>query len=298
MKSIQCALCGRDQKIIVLYNSTLKIKKVNYQTFSARRIPDRTHYRLVKCLNCGLIFSNPIFNQKKINSLYFESDFNYDCESKYLRKTYFNYFKKYLLRNGSKNNKILEIGCGNGFFLEELRKNGLRKAYGVEPGKSSVDKAESDIRENIKISVLRRGLFPKETFDIICCFHTLDHVVDPNKFLEEVYRLLKKRGKIFFIVHNTNGLSVKLLKEKSPIFDIEHIYLFNSKNLKKIFSVNKFSDLKVVSIKNKYPLNYWLKLLPMPYLLKVNILKLLNLTKIGLLPISLNAGNIGIVGNK
>ena len=109
---------------------------------------------------------------------------------------------------------------------------------------------------------------------------------------------MKRNGKIFFIVHNTNGLSVKLLKEKSPIFDIEHIYLFNSKNLKQIFEQNKFNDSLVLDVKNTYPIRYWLKLFPLNIFLKNKLIKLLELLKLDLITVKLNAGNIGIVASK
>lgn len=298
MKNIKCAVCKEKEKTIVLYDQNFSLDKINEKTFSARRLPDRTHYRLVRCTRCGIIFSNPILSLDRINSLYFKSDFNYDCESGYLKKTYFKYFKKYLLTQDVKSKKILEIGCGNGFFLQELKDNGIKNVYGIEPGKSSVEKSRVSIKNNIKIDILRYGLFPKESFDIILCFHTLDHIPDPNKFLEIAYSLLKKEGKIFFIVHNTNGLSVKLLNEKSPIFDIEHIYLFNNKNLKQIFEHNKFKTSQVFDISNTYPIRYWLRLFPLNIYLKNNLIKLLEWFKLDSIKIKLNAGNIGIVANK
>jgi len=298
MIDTKCAICGNNKNTKVLYKETLNIKKINSKIFSARRTPDKIHYRFLKCEKCGLIFSNPVMEKEKMNLLYSKSEFTYKTEAEYLKKTYFKYFKKYLLKNNFKKIKVLEIGCGNGFFLEELVKNGFKNVYGVEPGKASVGKARWDIKKNIQISILKKGLFPKESFDVVCCFHTLDHIIEPNKFLEEVSNLLKKKGKVFFIVHNTNALSAKFLGEKSPIFDIEHVCLFNPKNLKKIFYKNRYTDLKVFNISNTYPLQYWLKLFPMSHLLKINILKLFNIIKLGLFPISLNAGNIGIVGSK
>lgn len=298
MKSIKCAICKGKEKTVVLYNQNFSINKIDEKTFSARRLPDRIHYRLVKCTRCGLIFSNPILNLNKINSLYFKSDFNYNSESEYLKKTYLKYFKKYLSTKNIKCKKILEIGCGNGFFLEELRKNGMDNVYGIEPGMESVRKANIRIKKNIKVDILKKGLFPKESFDIILCFHTLDHIPEPNKFLEVAYSLLKKEGKIFFIVHNTNGLSVKLLNEKSPIFDIEHVYLFNNLNLKQIFTQNKFKNPQVFDIYNTYPLRYWLRLFPLNVFLKNKLIMLLERFKLDLIKIKLNAGNIGIVADK
>ncbi len=298
MKYIKCAICKNNEKTEVLYDQSFSLKKINAKTFSARRTPDRTHYRLVKCKNCELIFSNPILNEEKIDSLYLKSGFNYDCESEYLKKTYFKYFKKYLQVQDIKNKKILEIGCGNGFFLEELKKNGIKNVYGIEPGQESVKKANAKIKNNIKVDILRKTLFPKSSFDIILCFHTLDHIPDPNEFLKIAYDLLKKNGKVFFIVHDTNGLSVKLLKEKSPIFDIEHIYLFNKGNLKQFFEQNKFKNSKVFDIKNTYPIRYWLKLFPLNNFFKNKSIKILELLKLDLIAIRLNAGNIGIVAEK
>src|SRR3972149_6180080 len=74
------------------------------------------------------------------------------------------------------------------------------------------------IRKEIKINIFDRKLFNKNTFDIILCFHTLDHVVDPNLFLKDVNLLLKKKGKVLFVVHDTDALSAKLFGQKSPIF--------------------------------------------------------------------------------
>lgn len=298
MRKTLCAICGNNKNTKVLFESTLGNKKLNANIFSARRTPDRLHYRLVKCGNCGLIFSNPILDLNKINSLYLKSDFNYSGESEYLKKTYFKYFQKYLSTKNLKDKKILEIGCGNGFFLQELKDNGIKNVYGIEPGIESVKKAPPKIRNNIKTDILKKGLFAKGSFDIILCFHTLDHIPDPNKFLSISHSLLKKSGQIFFIVHNTNGLSVKLLKEKSPIFDIEHIYLFNNKNLKQIFEQNKFKNSLVFDIKNTYPIKYWLKLFPLNNFLKNKIIKLLGLLKLDLIPIKLNAGNIGIIASR
>lgn len=298
MVEIKCAICKNNKNTEVLYKSTLRNNKLNSHTFSARRTPDRLHYKFLKCKKCGLIFSNPILDNNEINKLYFNSDFNYDLESEYLKKTYYNYFKKYLLTKDLKSKKFLEIGCGNGFFLQELKDNGINNVYGIEPGIESVKKANANIRKNIKVDILKNGLFPKDSFDIILCFHTLDHIPNPNKFLETVYLLLKKGGKVFFVVHNTNGLSVKLLKEKSPIFDIEHIYLFNNENLKQIFAQNKFKNSFVFDVKNTYPIRYWLKLFPLNYYLKNKLILLLKFFKLDLIPIKLNAGNIGIVSSK
>lgn len=197
-----------------------------------------------------------------------------------------------------RNLNLLDIGCGNGFFLNEVTKMGIKSVYGIEPSLASVNLAPKKIKKNIKISVLKPNLFKKEFFDIICCFHTLDHVTSPNSFLKICFKLLKKKGIVLFIVHNTEGLSVKLFGEKSAIFDIEHIYLFNPKNLRTIFSQNGFKVIRVFNVKNRYPLSYWFRMTPLPKTIKFIFLGLLYKTGLGKIPLNLSPGNIGIIAEK
>lgn len=297
MKKVICVICKTNKNTVLLYEENFDMSKINSSIFSARRIPDNLHYRLVKCNECGLIFSNPIMERVRVENLYRQSRFNYGNESEYLRKTYFNYFKNELyLKN--KNIRILEIGCGNGFFLEELFKQGFRNAYGIEPGKESVLKADKNIKKRIRVDVLKKGLYEHGFFDVICCFHTLDHIIDLENFIIEIKSLLNKNGQIFFVVHDTNGLSVKLLGERSPIFDVEHIFLFNKKSINKFLKKNGFSNPRVFSILNTYPLFYWLKIFPIPLKLKTRLMKIFELSKLGYIPFSLRVGNIGIVASK
>lgn len=298
MLSTQCAVCGKKQRIKELYKENFSTNQINAQIFSARRSPDRLHYRLVKCVNCGLIFSNPVFPVKTVEKLYKKSKFNYNLESYFLKKTYGEYLRQVLPSNNFDKLKILDIGCGNGFFMEEAMEMGIKNVFGIEPSIGSIKKASQEIKKNIKCDILRPRLFRNNSFDIICFFHTLDHVFDPNVFLGIVHDLLKKNGKVICVVHDTEGLSVRLFGEKSPIFDIEHIYLFNKKTLAKIFKKNNLKSLKVLGVKNRYPILYWWKLMPIPRPLKDNINKLLSKTRIGAIPISLNAGNIVIIAEK
>lgn len=293
-----CAICGKKQKIIELYPQTIKFEKVNEETFSARRTPDKMHYRLVKCANCGLIFSNPILERKKIDKLYQQSLFFYNDESKYLGQTYLNYLKQALKGKNKSKLKLLDIGCGNGFFLEEVKKYGIKSVYGVEPSKPTVEKAPKNIKINITVDILKPNIFKNNSFDVICCFHTLDHITDPNSFLEICFKLIKKGGRVLFIVHNTDGLSVKLFGEKSAIFDIEHIYLFNPKSLGGIFLENGYKVLDIFDIENKYPIAYWFRMIPVPLIIKNMVLAFFKITGIGKIPVSIRPGNIGIIAEK
>lgn len=298
MQEVKCIICKDKQRLEVLYQNNFSPDRITPQTFSARRTPDRIHYRIVKCRRCGLLFSNPILEEDKINKLYKKSDFTFPLEAEYLKKTYWNYFEDLLPKENKEKISVLEVGCSSGFFLEEIYKRGVTNISGIEPGKESVAKAPKWLRNRIKIDVFKHGLFKKGSFDIICCFHTLDHVLKPNEFVRDTYRLLKNAGKVLFVAHNTDGLSVKIFGEHSPIFDIEHIYLFNPNTLLKLLEMNGFKDIKIIDIKNKYPLSYWARLMPFPKFLKDPLIYFLNISKIGFIPVAISAGNIGIIAEK
>ena len=298
MISLQCVLCTKRQKIKELYKENLNLQKINSITFSARRTPDRIHHRFVKCYRCGLIFSNPILPKEKIVNFYKKSTFDYGHESAYLKKTYGYYLKQLLGNSAREKLRLLDIGCGNGFFLEEASDMGIGKVFGVEPGKASVKKAPQWLQKNIKVGLFEKKVYKNNTFDAISCFHTLDHIIEPDVFLEDVYAALKRGGKALFIVHDTDGLSVKLFGEKSPIFDVEHVYLFNRKNLAKLFAKSKFRKIQTFNVKNTYPLIYWFRMVPLPKKIKEVFLSVLISTRLGNLSLSLSAGNIGIIAEK
>src|ERR1035437_9436729 len=106
MRDKKCAICKGTQVTEVLYKENFDFKKLDDKTFSARRIPDGTHYRFLKCKNCGLIFSSPILGQEEISRLYSGSTFNYSNESKYLQKTYLKYFRECVFNKNFENKKI------------------------------------------------------------------------------------------------------------------------------------------------------------------------------------------------
>src|SRR3989344_2313148 len=166
MVDIICAICGKKQQVRILYPATFKEKNISRKTYSARRLPDKIHYRILKCEKCSLVFSSPIFSVEKLLKFYKNRLCNYKDQIPYLIKTYFkliNGIKKFL----PKNPKVLEVGCGNGFFLKALRDSGFTKnVFGVEPGSKMVLEADSSLRNKIKVNVFKSNLFSKDSFDL------------------------------------------------------------------------------------------------------------------------------------
>jgi hypothetical protein len=85
---------------------------------------------------------------------------------------------------------------------------------------------------------------------------------------------------------------------KSPIFDIEHLQLFDRSTGAALLRTAGFESIAVSSLLNKYPINYWIKLFPLPKTVKAAVSWVARVSRIGNLLLSLPAGNLAIVGRK
>ncbi len=296
MIKTKCAICELDNHKI-LYKANFNLNNINEETFSARRIPDKIHYQIVRCKKCGLVYSNPILENKKIEKLYKKSTYTYGHYESDLSETYKKYLAPFLPLIQTKNT-FLEIGCGNGFFLKQAKKLKFKNIFGVEPGIETVKMADKKIKKNIIIDIFKKGQFRKESVDLICLFQVLDHIPNPNELLAECYKILSPGGGVLCINHNVESYSAKILKDKSPIFDIEHTYLYNKSTLSQIFNKNKFIVRNVFDVANRYPISYWLRMFPLSFTVKKLLEKFLTLIKLSERKIWISAGNIGIFAQK
>jgi 2-polyprenyl-3-methyl-5-hydroxy-6-metoxy-1,4-benzoquinol methylase len=105
----------------------------------------------------------------------------------------------------SKNDKILELGCGSGAFLQELHDKG----YHV----TGADMAGNFMKRNFKIykADLQCQKIPtSQKFDKIIIIETIEHLVNPYPMLRECKRLLALNGRLIISTHNQLNLFMRL----------------------------------------------------------------------------------------
>ncbi len=126
-----CIFCGNNEKLKELYPRNFTDKDLNPAVFSARRDTDRFHYKIVRCQNCGLIFSREVLPEEELSRLYSQSAVTFDEYTAIIRRDYLRPLKPFLdlVNKGS----ALEIGCSSGFFLEELLMQGFKEVHGCDP---------------------------------------------------------------------------------------------------------------------------------------------------------------------
>jgi SAM-dependent methyltransferase len=260
------------------------------ELFSARRLPDRIHFRIVRCSRCRLLRSDPSANPSELAGLYEKSTFDYAAEVPNLRKTYRRHLRA-LRRHRSDLRSLLEIGGGSGFVLEEALALGFDDVRGIDPSAAAVAAAASRVRDRIQVRMMGPGLFEPQSFDAICMFQAFDHLADPVALLRECARLLRPGGLFLLVLHDVGAWSARLLGERSPIVDVEHPYLYSRATLRKLVDANGLKVVESGAVMNLYSVAYLARLLPLPGRTKSWLLGALARSALGRLPLWVPLGN-------
>lgn len=210
-----------------------------------------------KCLECNSIYTKPHIREGVLDNLY--SDGTYQV---YQDKLVGNSkkFRKEILENRKflqiksllniETPSLLDIGCGNGTFLDICKQNGW-KVDGVDPSPTAAEQIFKNFNINIHRGDFNNIKFDK-TFDVISLWGVLEHMIDPLSTIKRSKELLNNGGLIVFEVPSADCLISEYLKKYnfSPTRYIEsarHNIFFSKKIINKI--INEF-QFKLVHIES------------------------------------------------
>lgn len=187
-------------------------------------------YTILKCTYCELEFSSPM---KAANSSH------YEALEWYGKRWEFGETLKFFK---GKEKDILEIGCGRGYFLREAILAG-NKVTGIDFNASAIKFAKEHfgIDNTFKLSDQEFSkFFSNKKFELICFFHTIEHLEDPLKFLSNVRNILVDKGFIAFSVPNKNRFSIKLLKREIWDYPPHHLTRWDENSVNKLLLKSGF----------------------------------------------------------
>jgi SAM-dependent methyltransferase len=292
-----CPLCGSSDTSRVFADADFEMDRLDSFAFASRKMPEYMHYRLIECPTCDLLYANPLPHDDFLAAGYGEAAFDSGVEAHYAAVTYAKALSTFIARLPDRRG-ALDIGTGDGAFLENLIEQDFDGVIGVEPSRAPIAAARADVRPFIRKGIFRGEDFAQESFSLVTCFQTLEHLNDPLKMILAVKKLLKPGGAAFFICHDRRALSARLLGRKSPIFDIEHLQLFSPRCVRYLLEQSGFCDSRVMTVINRYPLRYWLRLLPLPRGVKQLLIAAFDRLRIDGMSMAIPAGNMAFVGFK
>jgi SAM-dependent methyltransferase len=283
-----CPLCGSRDAAHVVDNS-FDASRVGRLSFASRKPPELMHWRLVTCASCGLVYASPAPAADELLREYRDAGFDAGEESRYAAATYAGLVRG-LLPSLPDHVGALDIGAGDGAFLERLLELGLSGVVGLEPSAAARAGASPRVRDSIRELPFAGGMFDEGSFSLVTCLQTIEHLPEPLAVCEEAGRLLKPRGALLVVCHDRRAWSARLLGRRSPIYDIEHLQLFDRTTLRALLERSGFERVEVHGLVNRYPLGYWLRLARAPAAL------VRKLGRVASLPLAVPAGNVWAVG--
>ncbi len=238
----KCCICKSDDNIEVFIQpegAVIGLEIIEY------------NHRIVICQKCGFVFATPILSEALINKHYEELS-NYENpqykgdnspeDKKKFDRTFS--FVRNRFPNSYKGN-ILDIGSGVAYCLSLFKSIGW-ETLGIDPSAkcSEISKEIYDI-EVVTGFFDKRYFLDKGPYDVIILSHVVEHLIEPNILIRDIYDLLSPDGLIYIEVPN-------LLKPYVPIgyFMFEHLNYFTHRTLTSLLGINNFEPDKIEDYDN------------------------------------------------
>jgi SAM-dependent methyltransferase len=141
-------------------------------------------------------------------------------------------------------NRILDVGCGMGFFLDEAHKRNW-EVHGTEYTDEAIEMCKGK-NINMHKGDLDGINFADMEFDVITSFEVIEHVKNPQEHVIKMTSLLRKGGIIYITTPNFNSLNSRILKDKWNVISYpEHLNYFSKLSLDALMTSNGFKRLSL-----------------------------------------------------
>lgn len=260
-KTNQCLLCG---------NKKTHFRFTSYNKHGRHDIDKDDVFEIFSCPKCDCLF----IGNTKVSKKYYEKYYNlgyYESLSgegssivnslvNKLEQWSLEQKQKIIKQNLSGNKKkidILDIGCGDGKFLESLDRNNFER-FGLEINPEGIRSAR---KKGLKIydTDLILADFKGQKFDVITLWQVVEHLEDPIVVLEKINRILKDEGIVIISTPNIASFGARIGKQNWFHLDSpRHLILFSKKTVDFLFSKTRFERKKVINEFYDFPLDlFW-----------------------------------------
>ena len=249
-----CPVCGDSQNFTFLKSRNFRI---NEEKFDVK-----------ECNNCSMRFTSPLPSEEEIGEYYHAENYvSHTGTKKGLTNKLFHFARYFTLRSKfnlvnkyAKGEKMLDIGAGNGVFLDFVKEKNW-EVSGIELDTNSRERIEKNLGQKIATTVHENN--ESEHYDAITMWHVLEHVYNLKKDIPAIKSKLKKDGVFIVAVPNCDSYDAEFYKEYWAAYDLPiHLYHFRPKNVKDLFE--QF-DMEVIGMKPMKFDSFYIRLISEKY---------------------------------
>lgn len=151
---------------------------------------------------------------------------------------------------GQKSHKmILDVGCAGGFMINKVAQIfPIAQVFGIDVYKKAIEYATKKHPQiTFVVADAHKIPFNDNVFDLVICYETIEHVVNPKKILKEIKRVLEKNG-VAIVTMDSGILLFRIIwwfweKTYGKAWQGAHLHSFHHHQLETLI---KQSGLKIV----------------------------------------------------
>ncbi len=217
-----------------------------------RIIHQKDQWQYLRCLNCGLVCLRPrpfphslMKNYQDYLPVQPEEISKWEMMMKPVVVKSANLIESWTKTGRG---RLLDIGCGYGFFLQEMNSRGWQ-VEGIEISRQGRRYVQNRWNIHVHSEPLEDLALHERSFDVVTLFYVIEHVLDPLRLLTEVKRVLKSDGLVLLRWPHSTPI-VKILGPMSRKLDLYHtpyhLYDFSPKTINKLLVLSGFKEIETM----------------------------------------------------
>lgn len=206
-------------------------------------------FRLVRCVECGLVTVDPVPDDDEFAAYYADNFYGKPSSTSGAALRFFYGRREATVRRHQKNLRtILDVGCGDGGFLDHMAKAGV-DVTGFEPSAAGAARARLRIGNGGRVYDKLEDV--AGNFDVVTAWHVLEHVAEPRPFLAQLRALVAPGGFLVLAVPNFESFEARVSGDAWFHLDVpRHLHHFSPRSLRSLVERGGFdvADVSTFSI--------------------------------------------------
>ena len=242
MQYVACNLCGSTDTRL-RFASTLidDVVPRSPEAFRCTHSRYGRHHTIVKCRQCGLVYTNPRLDGAQILDSYVAVEDPLYLEEREGRVLTFERHLRPLEKIKPPPGRLLDVGAYTGVFVEIAARHGW-DAWGVEPSHWAVGEARARGLQMLE-GTLDSAELQSDAFDVVTMWDVIEHLTDPFRELQNAHRVLKPGGLLVVHTMDIDSLFARIMRSRWPWLMEMHIYFFSHRTLRAMLEKARFRTL-------------------------------------------------------